>query len=45
MAPTEYGAPNTAVSLVIEHGRITRTFAVRNPHNLARLDAEAQLNR
>jgi RNA polymerase sigma-70 factor (TIGR02957 family) len=35
----------TAVSLVIEAGRITRIYAIRNPHKLTRLGAEAQLTR
>jgi RNA polymerase sigma-70 factor (ECF subfamily) len=39
------GELNTVVSLVIEDGRITRIYAVRNPHKLARLDEEAQLSR
>ncbi len=39
------GELDTVASLVIEDGRITRVFAVRNPHKLARLDAEAQLSR
>jgi RNA polymerase sigma-70 factor (ECF subfamily) len=33
------------VSLVIEDGRITRVYAVRNPHKLARLDGVAALTR
>jgi RNA polymerase sigma-70 factor (ECF subfamily) len=40
---TEAGA--TAISLVVENGRITRIFAVRNPHKLAHLDAAAVLSR
>ena len=39
------GELDTVVSLVIEDGRITRIYAVRNPHKLARLDEEAQLSR
>jgi len=39
------GEINTVVSMVIEGGRITRIYAVRNPHKLARLDEEAQLSR
>jgi RNA polymerase sigma-70 factor (ECF subfamily) len=39
------GEFNAAVSLVVEDGRIIRIFAVRNPHKLARLDAEATLAR
>ena len=31
--------------MVIEDGRITRIYAVRNPHKLARLDEEAELSR
>jgi hypothetical protein len=36
---------NTAVSVAIENGRITRIHAVRNPHKLARLDGVALLTR
>ena len=39
------GELNTAVSLVVEEGRITRIYAIRNPHKLARLDQEATLSR
>ena len=39
------GELNTAVSLAIEDGRITRIYAVRNPHKLSRLDAEVVLRR
>jgi RNA polymerase sigma-70 factor (TIGR02957 family) len=39
------GELNTVTSLVIEDGRITRIFAIRNPHKLARLDEEAELSR
>jgi RNA polymerase sigma-70 factor (TIGR02957 family) len=39
------GALDTAISLVVEDGRVTRIFAMRNPHKLARLDAEATLSR
>lgn len=35
----------TAVSMTVEDGRITRLFAVANPHKLARVDAEAALSR
>jgi RNA polymerase sigma-70 factor (ECF subfamily) len=34
-----------AVSLTVEHGRVTRMYVVLNPHKLARLDAEATLAR
>ncbi len=33
------------VNMVIEDGRITRIYAVNNPHKLARLDEEAELSR
>jgi RNA polymerase sigma-70 factor (ECF subfamily) len=36
---------NTAVSLAVENGRITRIYAIRNPHKLARLDRVAVLTR
>ena len=39
------GELNTAVSLVVADGRITRIYAIRNPHKLARLDQEATLSR
>ena len=39
------GALDTAVSLSVEDGRITRIYAVRNPHKLARLDGVAALTR
>jgi RNA polymerase sigma-70 factor (ECF subfamily) len=39
------GALDTAVSLVIEDGRISRIYAIRNPLKLARLDEELQLDR
>ncbi|MGZ6574739.1 MAG: RNA polymerase sigma-70 factor [Solirubrobacteraceae bacterium] len=39
------GELNTAVSLVVEEGRITRIYAIRNPYKLARLDEEATLSR
>jgi ketosteroid isomerase-like protein len=35
----------SAVSLVVEEGRITRIYAVFNPHKLARLDRVAALTR
>ena len=34
-----------SLSLVVEDGRITRIYAIRNPHKLARLDEEATLTR
>ena len=39
------GALDTAVSLAVEGGRITRIFAVRNPSKLAGLDVVAALTR
>ena len=39
------GELNTAMSLVVEDGRITRIYAVRNPHKMARLDEETALSR
>ncbi len=39
------GELNTAVSLLVEDGRITRIYAIRNPHKLERLDEEAALSR
>ena len=38
------GAP-TAVSLVIENGRVTRIYVVRNPRKLTRLDEPVELAR
>ncbi|MFI8931422.1 RNA polymerase sigma-70 factor [Streptomyces sp. NPDC053474] len=34
-----------AVSLVVEHGRVTRIYVVRNPRKLTRLDELAELTR
>jgi len=39
------GELDSVASLVIEGGRITRIYAIRNPHKLARLDEEAELSR
>jgi RNA polymerase sigma-70 factor (TIGR02957 family) len=39
------GELDTAVSLVVEGGRITRIYAMRNPRKLARLDRPAELAR
>jgi len=39
------GELDTAVSLVLDGGRITGIYAVRNPDKLARLGAEARLSR
>jgi RNA polymerase sigma-70 factor (ECF subfamily) len=39
------GENDTAVSFVIEDGRITQIYAIRNPHKLERLDDVAELRR
>ena len=39
------GRLDTAVSLAVVDGRISRIFAVRNPHKLARLDGDVTLSR
>jgi len=39
------GEINTAVTFVVEDGRISRIYAIRNPHKLARLDEEVELSR
>jgi RNA polymerase sigma-70 factor (ECF subfamily) len=39
------GALDTAVSLIVEGGRISRIYAVRNPKKLARLEEELRLSR
>ena len=39
------GSLDTAVSVAVEDGRITRIYAVRNPHKLAGLDEVAALTR
>jgi hypothetical protein len=39
------GEFDTAISLTVEGGRITRIYAVRNPHKLVRLDEPAPLSR
>ena len=39
------GQLDTAVSLAVEHGRITRIYAIRNPQKLAGLDSAAELTR
>jgi RNA polymerase sigma-70 factor (ECF subfamily) len=39
------GELDTAVSVVVAEGRISRIYAMRNPHKLARLDEEATLSR
>jgi len=39
------GELNTVISFVVEGGRISRLYAVRNPHKLSRLKEEAPLAR
>jgi RNA polymerase sigma-70 factor (ECF subfamily) len=39
------GAVNTAMSFEVHGGRITRIYAIRNPHKLARVGDEAVLSR
>ncbi len=39
------GEVDTVVSFVVEGGRVSRMYAVRNPHKLGRLDDEAVLAR
>lgn len=39
------GRLDTAISLVVEDGRVSRIYAVRNPHKLGGLDRAAELSR
>ncbi len=39
------GVLDTAISVVVEDGRITRIFAIRNPAKLTRLESETALGR
>jgi len=39
------GELGAAVSVVVESGRLTRIYVMRNPRKLARLDQPAQLAR
>jgi RNA polymerase sigma-70 factor (TIGR02957 family) len=39
------GEIDTAVTFVVADGRVTRIYAIRNPHKLARLDEQATLSR
>ena len=36
---------DTAISFVVEEGRVTRIYAVRNPAKLGGIDVEATLSR
>jgi RNA polymerase sigma-70 factor (TIGR02957 family) len=40
-----FGELETAVTFVVEDGRIARIYAIRNPHKLERLDKVAELRR
>ena len=44
-ARIDVGGAATAVSLVVEDGRITRIYAIRNPHKLGWLEKVAELRR
>jgi RNA polymerase sigma-70 factor (ECF subfamily) len=44
-ARIDFDGEITAMSVVIESGRITGIYAIRNPHKLTRLGAEAELSR
>ncbi|MBA8824353.1 RNA polymerase sigma-70 factor (ECF subfamily) [Saccharopolyspora lacisalsi] len=44
-ARIDIGGAATAVSPVVEDGRITRVYAIRNPNKLGRLDEVAELRR
>jgi RNA polymerase sigma-70 factor (ECF subfamily) len=44
-ARIDVGGGATAVSVVVEDGRITRLYAIRNPHKLGWLDRVAELRR
>jgi RNA polymerase sigma-70 factor (ECF subfamily) len=39
------GHVHAAVCLTVENGRVTRIYAISNPHKLARLGEEARLSR
>jgi RNA polymerase sigma-70 factor (TIGR02957 family) len=39
------GEPDTAVTFVVEDGRIARIYAIRNPHKLGRLGSVVELRR
>jgi RNA polymerase sigma-70 factor, ECF subfamily len=39
------GELDTALTFVVEHGRVARIYAIRNPHKLRRLDKVAELRR
>ncbi|CAM2847461.1 RNA polymerase sigma-70 factor [Prescottella defluvii] len=41
----DVGGEATAVSIAVEDGRITRVYAIRNPHKLERLDQTSELRR
>ena len=39
------GEVDTVISFHVEHGRVSRMYAVRNPHKLSRIDSETALAR
>ena len=39
------GEVDTVISFLVEHGRVSRMYAVRNPHKLSRIDSETTLAR
>ena len=41
----DFDGATAAVSLVVEDGRITRLYAINNPHKLGSLDKEVELHR
>ena len=42
---SSHGELDTALALAVEDGRITRIYAIRNPHKLGRLNRVAKLRR
>ena len=44
-ARIEFEGTVAAISVAVEDGRVTRIYAMANPHKLTRLDAEAELSR
>ena len=45
LVSAERSSFETVVSVVVADGRISRIYAIRNPHKLGRLDEEAALSR
>jgi hypothetical protein len=44
-ARVDIGGAATAVCLVVEDGRVTRIYAIRNPHKLGWMEKVAELRR